>query len=186
MSEIKLKDKVLLAKIKHNDRQAFIKAYDQYVDDIYRFIYFKVGKKEEAEDLSSATFLKTWSYLQNNDLTDCRTLKALFYKTARNLVIDHYRKNNHDPNIILSNTENGDIADERQNIAARLELSSDFNLLEDKLRQLKGEYQEVIILRFLNELSFKEIAEVLNKSRGNVRVLLYRAINALKELVRER
>jgi len=179
----KIKDKVLLAKIKNSDRQAFIKAYDSYVDDIYRFIYFKVGSKEEAEDLTSAAFLKSWGYLQNNSLTDYKTLKSLFYKIARNLIIDHYRKNNRWAKISINNGTIFDINDERQNIAKQVELTLDLVVIETKLTKLKDEYQEVIILRYINELSIKEIADILDKPKGNIRVLIYRAISALRELI---
>ena len=66
--------------------------YDLYTDSIYRYIYFKVGQDEEARDLTSEVFLKAWNYIQDNKITDYKTLKALFYKIARNLVIDHYRR----------------------------------------------------------------------------------------------
>src|SRR3989338_7108037 len=89
----KIEEKILFYKIKKNDKQAFVKAYDLYIDQLYRFIYFKVGSREEAEDLCSAVFLKTWNYILENSLKERKTLKALLYKIARNLIIDHYRKN---------------------------------------------------------------------------------------------
>jgi len=98
---MKIKEKILYSRIKNKDRQAFVKAYDLYVDQIYRFIYFKVGNKEEAEDLSSAVFLKIWSYLQENNIIDSKTLRSLLYKIARNIIIDHYRKINQRENVSL-------------------------------------------------------------------------------------
>ena len=74
-----IKDKILYSRLKQKDKEAFIKAYDIYTDNIYRFIYFKVRGKEEAEDLTSQVFLKTWDYIQNNTL-DQKTLKSLLYK----------------------------------------------------------------------------------------------------------
>ena len=183
---MKIEEKILYSRIKNKDRQAFVKAYDLYVDQIYRFIYFKVGNKEEAEDLSSAVFLKIWSYLQENNIIDSKTLRSLLYKIARNIIIDHYRKINQRENVSLDKTmEQGGLIDVKQDIAQRAEVMSDLMVIETKLPELKEEYREVIIMRYINELSIKEIAEILDKSKGNVRVLIYRALSTLKELMNQ-
>jgi RNA polymerase sigma-70 factor (ECF subfamily) len=179
----RIEEKLLLYKIKKNDREAFIKAYDLYVDQLHRFIYFKVGSREEAEDLCSAVFLKTWNYILENSLKDEKTLKALLYKIARNLIIDHYRKNKDKENISLDGDSGIEIIDEKRSAARTMELKTDLLVLETKLPELKDEYREVIILRFVNELSIKEISEILDKSKGNTRVLIFRALKALKELL---
>ena len=183
---MKIEEKILYSRIKNKDRQAFVKAYDLYVDQIYRFIYFKVGNKEEAEDLSSAVFLKIWSYLQENNIIDSKTLRPLLYKIARNIIIDHYRKINQRENVSLDKTmEQGGLIDVKQDIAQRAEVMSDLMVIETKLPELKEEYREVIIMRYINELSIKEIAEILDKSKGNVRVLIYRALSVLRELMNQ-
>ena len=82
-------DKNIFAKLKKGDKDAFINAYDLYADPIYRFIYFKISNSEEAQDLTSAVFLKAWNYIQENSLKDYKTLKALFYKIARTSIIDY-------------------------------------------------------------------------------------------------
>jgi len=179
----KIEEKLLLYKIKKNDKEAFVKAYDLYVDQLYRFIYFKVGSREEAEDLCSAVFLKTWNYILENTLKDHKTLKALLYKIARNSIIDHYRKNKDRENISLNGDNGVEVIDEKQSAARAMELKTDLLVLETKLPELKDEYREVIILRFVNELSIKEVAEILGKSKGNTRVLIFRALKALKELL---
>lgn len=174
-----LNDKILYLQLQDKDKEAFIKAYDLYLDSIYRFIFFKVGNKEEAEDLTSAVFLKAWDYIQTNKLKEFKTLKALLYKIARNTVIDHYRKNNQKQEIGLDDI---DVADERINLSKALDLKNDYQLIEKKLSELKDEYREVIIFRYINELSISEIAKILDKSQGNVRVLIFRAMNALKNI----
>jgi len=119
-----------------------------------------------------------------NSLKDEKTLKALLYKISRNLIIDHYRKTKGRETVSLDDEENGiKITDEKQNVNDDFELKADLLVLESKLPELKDEYREVIILRFINELSIKEIAEILDKSKGNVRVLIYRSLNALKGLL---
>lgn len=179
----KIEEKLLLYRIKKNDRKAFIKAYDLYIDQLYRFIYFKVGNREEAEDLCSAVFLKTWHYVLENSLKEHKTLKSLLYKIARNLIIDYYRKNKNKEIISLDSDSGAEIIDQKSNAAKIMELKTDILVLETKLPELKDEYREIIILRFVNELSIKEIAEILDKTKGNIRVLIFRALKALKELL---
>lgn len=179
----KIEEKLLIYKIKSHDKQAFIKAYDLYVDQIYRFVYFKIGNREEAEDLCSAVFLKAWNHILKGGLKDSKTLKALLYKIARNSIIDHYRKNKDRETVSLDADNAIQIIDENQNISKSLDAKADILVLESKLPELKDEYREIIILRFINELSVKEIADILEKPRGGVRVLIFRALKALRELL---
>lgn len=178
------KEKKIYFKLKQKDKDAFIEFYDLYVDRIYRFIYFKVGNKEEAEDLVSLTFLKTWNHLLENKLTDAKTLRALVYRIARNAIIDHYRKNlSHenvsldDEDITLNLSDNSD-----KEIVRDVDLKIDRHDIEEKLKELKDEYREIIILKFIEEFSVSEIAEIIDKPRGNVRVLMHRALKALRGL----
>lgn len=180
----KFKDKQLLQQLKHKDKEAFIKVYDEYAADIYRFIYFKVGKETEAQDLTSLVFLKGWHHIQANSLGDSKTLRALVYKIARHAVIDHYRESSHKLEFSLDDENNPiEIIDDSQDPAEKVDRANDLALLKKQLPLLKEEYREVIVLRFVNDLSLEEIADVTSKSRGNVRVILHRALAALKEMV---
>ncbi len=177
----KVDEKKLFSKIKKRDQEAFAKAYDLYVDDIYRFIYFKIGNQEEAQDLTSAVFLKTWNYILENSLKDFKTLRALIYRIARNAVIDHYRKTSGLSNVSIDNEENQiDIKDESRGILEDIEIKTDYAQIELKLKNIKEEYREVIILRYVNELSIAEISKVIDKSKGNIRVIISRALKALR------
>jgi RNA polymerase sigma-70 factor (ECF subfamily) len=173
----------------HDKKKAvFINCYDKYVDQVYRFIYFKIGNVEEAQDLTSATFLKTWNYIKSNKVKD-KLLRALIYKIARNTVIDFYRSKNFGTGssaAVDSLDRAINIADEKQDIVRQMELASDMALVEKKLMELKDEYREIIVLRFIEELSISEIANILEKTKGNVRVLAYRALKALREILDSR
>ncbi len=185
-----IKETILFSKIKKKDKEAFIKAYDLYVDKIYRFVFFKVKSKEEAEDLTSEIFLKAWHYIQDNSVKDYKTLKALFYRIARTTVIDHYRKkiseHEHSLQVILEDQERQiDIEDKQQNVDHKVEIEMEMSRVEKKMLELKDEYREIIVLRYIEELSISEIAKILDKPKGNVRVLIHRALKALKKLLRE-
>jgi RNA polymerase sigma-70 factor (ECF subfamily) len=177
----KISDKIIFYGLKNKDKEAFIKAYDEYADKIYRFVYFKIGNEEDAKDLTSAIFLKTWNHINNSRLADEKTLKALFYKIARNSVIDYYRSSRREECMekeILSNA-----IDEKNDLLNQASVSSDWESVKIKMLELKDEYREILLLKYIEELSIGEIAKILDKSKGNVRVLIFRALKALKELM---
>ena len=175
-------EKILYSRIRKKDKQAFIQAYDKYLDHIYRFILFKVKSVEEAEDLTSQVFLKAWDYIQKKSVQDYKSLKSLLYQVARNTVIDHYRKNSRTP---VTNMGEGlpNLIDDRQDIAHKMNISSDYEFVSARILELKEDYRELLLLKYVNELSTGEIADILGKSRGNVRVMLYRALSALRAII---
>lgn len=182
----KFKNKQAFSKLKSHDKEAFIKVYDESVNDIYRFVYFKIGSREEANDLTSMIFLKTWNHIQNNSLEDSKTLRALLYKIARNTIIDHYRETGNKITASLDDEDNKiEVIDASQDPQEKLDQAANLELIKSKLPLLKEEYREVIIMKFINDLSLEEISDISGKTRGNVRVLLHRALNALRELVEE-
>ena len=182
----KFKDKQVLSKLKSRDKEAFIKVYDDNVKDIHRFVYFKIGSREEADDLTSMIFLKAWNHIQNKTLEDAKTLRALLYKIARNAIVDYYRETGNKVTASLDDEEHRiEVIDEAENLQERLDRAADLELIKANLPLLKEEYREIIIMKFINDLSLEEIAEISEKSKGNVRVLLHRALNALRELVEQ-
>ena len=183
----KLNDKLLYLRLNKKDKEAFVKTYDLYFDQIYRFVYFKVSGKEDAEDLTSVVFLKTWGYVQDKSIKDYKTLKALLYKVARNSVIDYYRTKSREAEQVSIDSERVeiDLPDKQQDIHKDIEISDDYKQITEKLFELKEEYREIIVMRYVNELSIGEIAVSLDKSKGNVRVTLYRALKALRSIAKE-
>jgi RNA polymerase sigma-70 factor (ECF subfamily) len=177
------KEKYLLFRAKNKDPEAYALVYDLYADKIYRFIFFKVSNAEEAQDLSSEVFLKTWQYII--DGKEIKNLNAFFYSIARNLVIDHYRKASQ-KEISLSEIENSEEhpraeKNEIEKIAQKIQ----FDKVTEKLGQLKDEYREIIVLRYIEGMSIGEIAQIVDKKKGTVRVILFRALNALRDLLGE-
>jgi RNA polymerase sigma-70 factor (ECF subfamily) len=180
----KFQDKKTWGRLQNRDKDAFIQVYDKFAGDIYRFVYFKVGDGEEAKDLTSMIFLKTWSHIQTNSLTNGKTLRALLYKIARTSIIDYYRETGNKIEVSLDDPNHPlEIIDQTGNISGEVDTKTDLELIKGKLPLLKEEYREVIILKYINDLEIEEIAEITGKSRGNIRVLLHRALAALKELL---
>jgi len=162
-----------------NPRKAFSKIYDKWVDKIYRFIYLKVNCQEIAEDLCSEVFLRGWENFKENH-NDIENPSAFLYQIARNLVIDHYREKGRTQFV---SSDNVPVADPRTDLEEMAKDGSDLEIIKSAINNLKDEYKEVIILRYLDDLSNAEISEITDKSEGAVRVMISRALKALKNEV---
>lgn len=173
-----LQDKVLVTKTRSGKEQAYAKIYDKYYDDIYRFIFFRVSSVQVAEDLAADVFMKAWKYIteQKKTIENCR---ALLYRIARYTVIDYYRKHKAIP---LENEEIDAIVVENR-IEQKIDLQLDLELVQGALIKLSKEEQQIIVLRFIRELSYREIAEVVGKKRGAIRVLVHRTIKKLQQII---
>lgn len=184
----KFKEKLLLLQLKNRNPEAFAQVYDWYAERIYRFIYFKVSSVETAEDLTSEVFLRIWRYFNKED-SRLESLNALIYKTARNIVIDFYRQQARQ-SLIDNSYQNGLaqrlVDSQQQNLLDKVEILTEIENIELILKKLKDEYREVLILRFLEELSIAEVAKILDKSKGATRILIHRALKVLKELLDKR
>jgi RNA polymerase sigma-70 factor (ECF subfamily) len=180
----KLKEKYLLFKLRtRKDPEVYGEIYDLYVSQIYRFIFFKVSNKEEAEDLTANVFLRTWQYINEMGAETIGNLQAFLYQVARNAVIDFYREKSQRE--ISSEDLKIELKDQRQNLVEKIQNISMLQEVKDALQQLKDEYREVVILRYIEEMNVGETAKILGKSKGAVRVLLHRAIKTLREILTE-
>ena len=155
----------------------FLKAYDTYSESIYRHCFFRVWRKGRAEELLQETFLRLWTYLiEGNKIENVR---ALLYKIANNLIIDESRKKKEESlDQILENPErpepkSNDHQDIEKNILIQ-EVLSQIQVLGDEDRNL-------LVMRFIDDLDPKDIAEILNISANNVSVKINRALKNLKE-----
>ncbi len=179
-----LRDKYLLYRIQSKrDAEAYAELYDRYVAAIYRFISFKVNSKEEAQDLTSETFLRAWHYLLESH--DVGSFSSLIYRIARNLVIDHYRSRRHTVSLdeqIETDDEGGVTSDAGQQISL-LDTTIEAHAVIEAMKQMKEEHRDILTLRYIEELSTFEIAEIIGKSSVHVRVLLHRATKILKTLL---
>jgi len=153
----------------------FIKIYNENIDKVFRFIFLRVDSPEVAQDLTHQAFLKLW---QTNN-SDIKNKQAFLFQIARNQLIDYYRKRNSKPLSLDALEENG-IEIPVNSFQNKIELTFEMEIIKKALNAIKSEYSEVIIWHYIDNLSTKEIADILNKKENNVRVLLHRAIEALK------
>ncbi len=163
---------VLVQKAQRGSKEAFGKLYELYVEKIYRYIFFRVNQdKHTAEDITEVVFIRAWEKLH---MFRKGSFQAWLYTIARNAVIDHYRSDK--PTAMLH--EN--IAEETDH-EEKVFLSIEVEKVMKSMQKLTEEQQEIITLKFINDMSNKEIAKILKKKEDAIRALQYRALQALRE-----
>ena len=177
-----LDDNQLINLAKDGEAEAFGELYERHVNAVYRFLYARLDNSMDAEDFSEEVFLRAWNSLPSYHERGVPFLAFLLI-IARNVLIDHYRRNGRSPqHVTIEDIQLKDTNPEPSEVTAQ-------NLKHAEIRQaisrLRDDYQEVLVLRFLNDLSPNETAQVMNRSTGAVRVLQHRAIVALRKTMEE-
>ena len=161
------------------DKEAFGLLYDHYLPQIDRFILLKVNNRSEAEDLTHEVFLNSWQKIETYVPREF-PFSSWLYRVARNEVIDFYRT--HKNNVRLDAVEEDSLKIPEE-ASINLDRALDLESVKNVIQFLKPEQQDVIIMRFVEDLSHEEIAAAIDKSAGAIRLIQHRAINALKELI---
>ncbi|MFE2296097.1 ECF subfamily RNA polymerase sigma factor, BldN family [Streptomyces sp. NPDC059452] len=170
----------LVERAQAGEADAFGRLYDQYSDTVYRYIYYRVGGKATAEDLTSETFLRALRRISTFTWQG-RDFGAWLVTIARNLVADHFKSSR-----FRLEVTTGEMLD--ANEVARspedsvLEALSNAALLQ-AVRRLNPQQQECVTLRFLQGLSVAETARVMGKNEGAIKTLQYRAVRTLARLL---
>ena len=175
-------------------REQFSNIYDQYIEKIYRFVYLKVDSREIAEDLTSRVFLKGWeAYNKKNQKPKTKDQKdeqkeilnpgAFLYRIANNVVIDHYREKGRTKIVSVENVPHA--ADPGVGPYDMAILSSDVNIVKTAMQKLKKDYQDVIVWHYLDEMPIADMAKIMNKPEGTIRVMLHRGLKELKGIIQE-
>ncbi|MFJ8112897.1 ECF subfamily RNA polymerase sigma factor, BldN family [Streptomyces sp. NPDC096132] len=172
----------LVERAQAGEADAFGRLYDQYSDTVYRYIYYRVGGKATAEDLTSETFLRALRRI-GTFTWQGRDFGAWLVTIARNLVADHFKSSR-----FRLEVTTGEMLDanevERSPEDSVLESLSNAALL-DAVRRLNPQQQECVTLRFLQGLSVAETARVMGKNEGAIKTLQYRAVRTLARLLPE-
>jgi RNA polymerase sigma-70 factor (ECF subfamily) len=154
----------------------FLQAYDKYADAIFRFCYLRTLNRQLAEDITQETFIKTWSYLVSGKSIE--NIRAFLYKVAVNKIIDEKRKKTPVSVDEESISWRVDKTSESENIINKTET----NLVLEKINLLEKKYRDLIILRYVDDFSPIEIAEIMDISSNSVSVRLNYAVKKFREL----
>ncbi|MEK7463531.1 MAG: sigma-70 family RNA polymerase sigma factor [Patescibacteria group bacterium] len=159
-------------------KHAFLEIYDAYADAIFRHCLFKVSDRELAKDMTQQAFMQFWTYMK--DGRDIEKPKALLYRIAGNLAIDWYRKKKAESleGLMDSGFDPSDVRGED------IEQTAEFKNVLKFLPLISQEDQNLIIWRFVEDLSPKEIGEILEERENTVSVRIHRALERLKNLMK--
>ena len=174
----------LVERAQAGEAEAFGLIYDRYMDTVFRFIYFRVGNRQLAEDLTSDTFLRALKRI-GSFTWQGRDLGAWLVTIARNLVADHFKSGRYRLEITTGDVLDADKEDrgpEGTPETAVVDHITNVTLLT-AVKQLNPEQQECIVLRFLQGFSVAETAQAMGKNEGAIKALQYRAVRALARLL---
>lgn len=174
----------LVQRAQSGDAEAFGELYDRYVDQVYRYVYYRVGSQQVAEDLTSETFLRALRRIASFTWQG-RDVGAWFVTIARNLIADHYKSGRYRLELTTEDVALSGGAAAVDGPEPEVLEAMQNEVLLTAVKQLGPEQQECIVLRFLQGLSVAETAQVMGKNEGAVKALQYRATRALGRLLPE-
>jgi RNA polymerase sigma-70 factor (ECF subfamily) len=175
--------KELVARAQMGDEGAFAVLYEEYFTPLYRFLYFRVADQQEAEDLAQATFVKAWGALKRYRETANASFSSWLYAIARNTLIDHWKKKK-DVSFGTDEAFNA-IIDADQDPITQFRQNDTGRKVREAIQGLSEDQRDVVVMKFIQDMSNKEIAEALGKTEEAVRQLQFRALRMLRSRFRE-
>ncbi len=162
----------------HPLQDEFTAAYDAYADAIFRHCYFRVFDRERGRELMQETFMKTWEYLASGKKVD--NLRAFLYRTANNLIIDDMRRRKRriEESLEKMQEEGFDLEGDD---GSKMGLSVDEDVVLRTLERVEEPYRSAMIMRYIDELSPKEIAEATGESTNVISVRINRGVQKLRQ-----
>jgi RNA polymerase sigma-70 factor (ECF subfamily) len=174
------KENRLILQAKQGDKQAIAELYTGHVDAIYRYIWPRVRDEAIAEDLTAQVFLKALEGLPGYEPSG-KPFLAWLYRIAYARVVDHWRKQERRATLPLDET----LPAREPRPGALLEAEDDWITAIDLLAQLTDDQQEVVMLRFIGEMSLAEVAEIMGKTLGATKAVQHRALASLARLLEQ-
>jgi RNA polymerase sigma-70 factor, ECF subfamily len=178
-------DSLMVKRFKNKDRSAFDEIFEKYYKPIYYFIYKMANNSEAAEDITQDTFVKVYKNLEK--VEDNIKLSPWIYKIAYNTFIDYTRKNkisyelidnvNYEDQLLDNN-----IADNPEASYINIDLR---NKINKTMQKLNSRYKSVLVLREYNNLSYKEVALILDLTETAVKSLIHRARLEFQKIFKE-
>ena len=178
MAELEYNEEDILARASQGDRDAFGLLYERYVERIFNYVYYRTGNTHDAEDLTARVFQRAMNHIKN--YTDRGVpFSAWLYRIAHNLVANWHRDRSRKQEIPLDDIpilpSKGDHPEKN------LVRSQEQDVLLRMIRKLPGERQNLLILKFVENMSNAEIGQVMGRSEGAVKSLYHRTLLALRD-----
>jgi RNA polymerase sigma-70 factor (ECF subfamily) len=163
------------------NQSAFTQLYNEHVDKIYRYIYFRVNSRADAEDLTQEVFIKALEAIGSYKWRGVHFTSWLF-RIAHNQMVDHFRKQPKQKRAALEEV----VVVSTEDPVAMTDRKLEIEELSQALKKLPAAQREVVSLRFIAGLPIAEVARTLGKSEGTVKALQFNAIVSLRKLLPEK
>ncbi|MEA2573990.1 MAG: hypothetical protein QOH93_1288 [Chloroflexia bacterium] len=161
------------------DSESFVHLYRLYLNPVYSYLYARLGNRQEAEDVTSVAFERAWASMVNYAPTG--SFKAWLFTIVNRSLADYYRSRKPAPvevDSLADTLPDGSMGPEDTVIA-----SEQVRYVMSVMSSLSPDQQEIIALRFLGELRYREIAEILGKREAAVKMAAYRGLNEMRKLL---
>jgi RNA polymerase sigma-70 factor (ECF subfamily) len=168
----------VIERARSGDRAAFGELYDTHVDAVYRYVLYRVREPSDAEDLASEVFTRAFANIHRYRWQG-KSFLAWLYTIARNAVTDRRRRER--PTVDLDDAYG--VAEEGPTAHDRAVRGEQVDALRGAVKHLTTEQQEVLVLRFVENMSSRQVAKVLGKNEGAIRALQFRALGRLRKLL---
>ena len=168
-----------MIEVNQKTQEYFSSAYDTYSDAIFRYCHYQTSNREKALDITADTFTKTWEYISSGKKLD--NIRAFLYRVANNLIIDDRRKKK--SSSLDEITEKGFDVVAETNETEKHEQQFDGTLAMEVVMQLDEKYRDVLLYKFVEDMSIKEIMEITGESANNISVRINRALKMVKGIL---
>ncbi len=162
------------------DAEAFGQLYELYVERIYNYMYYRTGNHHDAEDLTAKTFYQALKHIGRYTERGL-PFAAWLYRIAHNLVANWYRDHSRRQVIALDELASLTLPHGEQTAPDQVEMQEDRQLLLRLIRRMPDERQQLLILKFVEQMSNQEIGQIMGRSEGAIKSLYHRTLLALRE-----
>jgi RNA polymerase sigma-70 factor (ECF subfamily) len=173
-------EEIALIDAAKTDQSAFGELYKRYVERIYNYIYYRTGSQKDAEDLTGKVFFKAMSHITNYKHMGL-PFSAWLYRIAHNLVANYHRDRSRKKEISLDSTPGQVLPQWTAQPESRLVHRQEVDELLEIIQDLAPNRQELLILKFVDELSNAEIGSIMRKSEGAIKSLYHRTLLELRD-----
>jgi RNA polymerase sigma-70 factor, ECF subfamily len=178
-NEAAVRDLVKKAKV-GRDADAFGQLYDEYVDQIFRYVFYKVGNLVEAQDLTGQTFLKAFENIESYEMRDV-AFSSWLYRIAHNLVVDYFRRESKREKVSID--EQPPTPSNSGNPVESVMADMESERLYKAMQKLTHNQREVLVLKFIDNLSNNQVAEIMGMSVGAVKSTQKRGLLSLNRIL---
>ena len=173
-------DEKALIEAAKRDPTAFDSLYERYVERIFNYIYYRTGNLRDAEDITGKVFFKALDNLQGYRHMGL-PFSAWLYRIAHNLVANYHRDRSKKQEISLSSVQSKELHHRGIQPEASVARNQEVDELLATIRDLAPNRQELLILKFVDQLSNKEIGKIMRKSEGAIKSLYHRTLIELRD-----